>query len=121
MLFVCSMVIGQSSKIIGTPYRLSKIKVAQYDFPKQMDWYEAKKACANLGNGWRLPTKNELNLMYLNKDKIGGFAGNYYWSFTEFDFYCAWLQDFGNGNQGSGKMFNYFKTTRKNVRAVRAF
>ena len=29
---------------------------------------------------WRLPTKDELNMMYLKKDEIGGFANNNYWS-----------------------------------------
>ena len=41
------------------------------------------KACAALGGGWRLPTKDELNILYENKDKIGGFASNNYWSSTE--------------------------------------
>ena len=33
MLFMCSMVIGQSKKIIGKPIRLQKFEVAQHDFP----------------------------------------------------------------------------------------
>ena len=119
-LFMCSMVIGQSSKIIGKPYRLSKIKVAQYDFPKQMTWYDAKKACANLGNGWRLPTKDELILLLKNKDKIGGFAssncGCNYWSSTEYDGGSAWYCSFGGGYAGYGN-----KTNPYHVRAVRAF
>ena len=119
-LFMCSMVIGQSSKIIGKPYRLSKIKVAQYDFPKQMTWYDAKKACANLGNGWRLPTKDELILLLKNKDKIGGFAssncGCNYWSSTEniaSDAFCFYFY-YGYSNI-KGKFNTYY------VRAVRAF
>ena len=115
-LFMCSMVIGQSSKIIGTPIKIDSFEVAQNDFPKKMMWDEAKKACAGLGNGWRLPTKDELNLMYLNKDKIGGFAGNYYWSSTEYDNDGAWYQYFGNGLQANANKFNY-----GDVRAVRAF
>jgi len=77
MLFMCSMVIGQtynSDSIIGKPIRIRNLEVAQNDFPKEMTWYDAKKACTDLGNGWRLPTKDELNLLYINKDKIGGFA-----------------------------------------------
>jgi len=110
------MVIGQSSKIIGTPYRLTKIEVAQYDFPKQMHWNEAKKACANLGSGWRLPTKDELNLMYKNRKKIGGFEINRFWSSTESSSTNAWGQGFYNGAQ------NYYpKDYNASVRAVRAF
>ena len=40
-------------------------------------WAHATFLCANLAlNGysdWRLPTQKELNQLYLNKDKIGGF------------------------------------------------
>ena len=68
----------------------------------QMDWMEATKACADLGDGWRLPTKDELNILYENKDKIGGFASGYYWSSTEFDYYNAWVQNFANGYQYYG-------------------
>jgi hypothetical protein len=39
----------------------------------EMYWDEAMKACADLGEGWRLPTEDELNVLYENKDEIGGF------------------------------------------------
>ena len=51
-----------------------------------MTWEDAKKACAALGDGWRLPTKDELNILYENKDKIGGLIHQLrspYWSSTE--------------------------------------
>ena len=115
-LFMCSMVIGQSSKIIGNPIKIGKLKVAQYDFPTSMKWNDAKKACADLGSGWRLPTKDELSLLYENKDKIGGFADNFYWSSTEFGNANAWLQYFDDGYQN----FND-KNLSGDVRAVRAF
>ena len=81
-----------------------------------MSWDDAKKACADLGDGWRLPTKDELNVLYENKDEIGGFAGSYYWSSTESDSSRAWGQAFGFGAQ-----FFYFKSNVAYVRAVRAF
>jgi len=81
----------------------------------QMTWYEAKEACVNLGNGWRLPTKYELNLIYENKDVVGGFANLYYWSSTELGNGNAWFQNFYNGYQGSySNLFTHY------VRAVRA-
>jgi hypothetical protein len=48
-----------------------------------------------------LPSKNELNEMYKNKNFIGGFEnGGLYWSSTDCsDSSKAWAQDFGNGNQ----------------------
>ena len=34
----------------------------------QMTWYDALKTCAELGDGWRLPTKYELeNYLFKNK------------------------------------------------------
>ena len=118
MLFMCSMVIGQSKKIIGNPIKIENLEVAQHYFPNRMNWKDAKAACAKLGKGWRLPTKDELNIMYENKDKIGGFAYGYYWSSTEYnDFGNAWLQLFNNGEQGN----SYVKDGKYNVRAVRAF
>jgi hypothetical protein len=82
-----------------------------------MNWNDAKEACAELGDGWRLPTKDELNILYHNKDKIGGFAGYIYWSSTEYDYgSLAWLQNFVTGDQA-----NVNKTSAFYVRAVRAF
>ena len=33
----------------------------------QMEWDEVNQKCAELGNGWRLPTKEELNFLYKTK------------------------------------------------------
>ena len=83
-----------------------------------MDWYEAMEACADLGDGWRLPTKDELNVLYENKDKIGFFRSrNGYWSSTEEGEHYAWAQDFDGGYQG--RIQNYGGMCY--VRAVRAF
>ena len=62
------------------------------------------------------PTKDELNLLYENKEKIGGFAGNYYWSSTE-QGNSAWIQDFNGVYQSAIG----FKGDSYYVRAVRAF
>jgi hypothetical protein len=68
-------------------------------------------------NDWFLPSKDELNEMYLNKAAIGGFANfQYYWSSTEYNILNAWIQGFDDGYQNyASKNFNYY------VRAVRAF
>jgi hypothetical protein len=66
---------------------------------------------------WYLPSKDELNQLYINKVAIGGFADGYYWSSTELNNYGAWRQLFYNGYQS-----NYFnKDASSYVRAVRAF
>ena len=80
----------------------------------EMKWDEAKKACADLGDGWRLPTKIELIVMYQNQDELGGFANGYYWSSTESDDGDAWKQDFSNGSQfdGSKNLYLYVRAVR---------
>ena len=88
----------------------------------------AAKVCYDLVLGgysdWYLPSKDELNKLYLNKAAIGGFA-DYdarYWSSSEYkDFFnYAWFQDFTNGLQSDGKKGNYTLFIL-NVRAIRAF
>jgi hypothetical protein len=65
---------------------------------------------------WFLPSKGELNQMYVNKHVIGGFLSADYWSSSEADATTAWAQFFGvgfpvtNGKAGPGY-----------VRPVRAF
>ena len=45
--------------IIGKPFIVDGLNFAQYDFPNKMNWEDAKKACTELGDGWRLPTQDE--------------------------------------------------------------
>ena len=71
------------SQIIGTTYKLDSIEIAQYDLPTEVTWYNAKRECKELGKGWRLPTKDELDEMYNNKDLIGNFVNTLYRSILE--------------------------------------
>jgi hypothetical protein len=69
---------------------------------------------------WYLPSKFELNLLYLQKTVVGGFASNLYWSSTEASSDNAWAQSFVDGFK-----YSYDKGNRQYgmlyVRAVRAF
>lgn len=65
---------------------------------------------------WYLPSKHELNLLYLQKTVIGGFASVFYWSSSELDSGLAWGQNFLNGFQALDAKFSLNR-----VRAVRAF
>ena len=75
---------------------------------------------------WYLPSKDELNKMYINKGKIGGFANNVYWSSSEGAYNYAWTHRFSDGLQTYA---NYYDTNHftiadnfaTRVRAVRAF
>jgi hypothetical protein len=80
----------------------------------------AARLCGELVLGgfsdWYLPSKDELNQLYINRVSVGGFANNYYWSSTEFMDANAWTQDFSNGAQ-----FDIHKLNDGTVRAVRSF
>ncbi|MEI8391197.1 MAG: DUF1566 domain-containing protein [Actinomycetes bacterium] len=65
---------------------------------------------------WFLPSKYELNQMYIQQTAIGGFSTDFYWSSSEFDDYFAWYQIFYDGGQYYDiKDFTFY------VRPVRAF
>ena len=103
--------------IIGVPIKIGNLEVAQYDFPNKMNWYEANRAFHKLGDGWRLPTKDELNTLYQNKTAIGGFENDFYWSSTQsINLVTAWVQFFDDGLQDNG-----IKSATLYVRAIRAF
>ena len=67
---------------------------------------------------WFLPSKDELNQMYLNlkNEGIGGFSDEFYWSSSEYSANIAWPQYFYVGNQ-----VNYYRYYSSRVRPVRAF
>ncbi len=67
---------------------------------------------------WFLPSKDELNQMYVNLHKhgVGGFDEGSYWSSSEYSATFAWENYFYYGLQNS-----HFKLSTFRVRAVRAF
>jgi hypothetical protein len=103
---------SNASRIIGTSIRIGNLEVAQYDFPQQLTWDDAKKTCDLLGDDWRLPTKYELNDLFQNKIKIGNFKRSDYWSSTEKDFEQSWSQDFNDGSE------SYFYKSSKKVGGI---
>lgn len=82
----------------------------------------AAKVCDTLNfagySDWYLPSKDELNALYLNKASIGGFGDNSYWSSTEYDNSYAWYQYFLNGTQFSNN-YEILKSYMIYVRCVR--
>jgi hypothetical protein len=89
-------------------------EVKPHDEPEPMTWYESMEKFKDDPDGWRLPTRPELSLMYEHKDKLGGFASDIYWSSSEDDSDDAWAQYFGSGCHSNGSKYNYLR-----VRAVR--
>jgi Protein of unknown function (DUF1566) len=71
---------------------------------------------------WYLPSKDELNTLYLSQGAIGGFAATYYWSSFQRDPepQYAWAQLFGSGDRSGAQDYgDKYRTNR--VRAVRTF
>jgi hypothetical protein len=91
---------------------------------KQGNGAYAAKSCDDSGktlnneyfSDWYLPSKYELNLMYLQQALIGNLTPNPYWSSTEFDLSKAWAQSFSNG-----VISNDVKSSIRRVRAIRSF
>lgn len=84
--------------------------------------YIAARICGDYVSGgysdWYLPSKDELNKLYINRLAIGGFfSSGYYWSSSELNSNRAWYQDFNSGNQET----NFSKSNSFYVRAVRSF
>ena len=90
-------------------------------------WYEAQNLISNPANhsvdgqkfrDWRMPTRFELNEMYVQRVAIGGFDIFDYWSSTEDYYASAWGQRFS-----SSGVQDYFNKDFFNfdVRSVRAF
>ena len=64
-----------------------------------------------------LPNKEELNLLYAQRNVVGSFASLAYWSSSENVSFNAWSQYFVSGNQVANSKLNF----SLGVRAVRAF
>ena len=97
MLGTFSSVHAQAN-IIGKPIPIPiqyTLQIAQTDFPNQMNWEDAKKACEALGEGWRLPSKDELNSMY---DDALIFRNNEYNTNDNFKGFNETNETYGNAN-----------------------
>lgn len=90
----------------------------------EMPWSSAVQTCNNLGNGWRLPTRDELLAIYKVKSTLNQTLAavgdtieyGFYWSSTEENLDCAWNVDMFIGNTYDSSKYYY-----NSVRAVSAF
>lgn len=120
--------VGGTATTIGSGKSNTEKIVAKFGnaepYGKKTDY--AAKLCADLVvtkdgvvyDDWFLPSKDELNQMYLNlrKNKLGGFSEANYWSSSEYFAYVAWGQYFDGGTQAISNRYNEGR-----VRPVRAF
>ena len=113
---------GDTGYVAGETHGLI---AATADANGYLSWNDAKAYCAiyfvivggNTYDDWFLPSKDELNQLYVNRAAIGGFTNNSYWSSTESDDGInAWIEEFPTGYQYTAN-----KNSTGTVRAVRAF
>ena len=108
---------GATGTALGTGLANTNAIIAAQGEPATS--YAAGWARAYNGGGrtdWYLPSKDELNKLFLHQAAIGGFGPNYYWSSSEVDAGTAWTQAFDLSNQ-----YAYSKNGPSYVRAVRSF
>ncbi|MGA0827819.1 MAG: hypothetical protein ACO3PW_10750, partial [Gemmobacter sp.] len=73
--------------------------------------YNAANACRSLGSEWYLPSRDELNVLYVNRAAIGGFNpsgaiyAGWYWSSPDIYTTNAWCQRFTDGSQHSREKY----------------
>ena len=109
LLFMLSFFVFSQKSVIKKTYNLNGLEIAQFDFLDPMTYDEAARACSKLGEGWRLPTKEEMEEIYENKDMLGGFISPiyvsdnskfstdnnvYYWSSSSYESEYVWVIGF---------------------------
>jgi hypothetical protein len=108
--------IGTTGTAIGTGYKNTLAIVAQSNTSDRAATVSRGYSGPNSLRDWFLPSKDELNELYMQKAFVGSFQENYYWSSSESDATRSFDQNFLGGSQG---------TTLKNgedyVRPIRAF
>ena len=105
------IIITVTGKLINTEGQSCssrQVHVAEMDFEFQLSWSLARTECSRLGKGWRLPTKEELEVIYkeLHIKGKGNFKDSEYWSSMEGDLYESWVFDFNQGSAGYNETHN---------------
>lgn len=94
-----------------------RLEIHENNFEHKMDWHQSNKICEEFGNGWRLPLRSELELIYadLMQNGNGNFKKDWYWSGTQSSSLRVWTKHFGEGTLAHG----FFKSDYAYVCAVR--
>jgi hypothetical protein len=104
----------------GTIYWLDETEehgliVDNYDLGV-MSWNEATNLSEKKGDGWFLPSVDQLAKLHENANYVPNLTNSYFWSSTNYDNYKSWAIDFSNGAREG-----YDKTELMNVRLVKSF
>ncbi|MCX6279440.1 MAG: DUF1566 domain-containing protein [Bacteroidetes bacterium] len=115
--FQSDSVPGGTGSGIGTGSTNTDRIISMQDSDTQHAAYLARAYNGGGYSDWFLPSKDELNLMYLRQASIGVFSPNWYWSSTENSSSSAYIQYLQNGQTSytTKIALGYY------IRAVRAF
>jgi hypothetical protein len=98
---------------------IGDLEIMNEDLDKPLTWEGGQSSIKALGDGWRLPSLQELRFMHENKERIGGFCNDEYedtyWSSQKFDSEHAYGLNFITG-QVEDKLYINMKFS---IRAVR--
>jgi hypothetical protein len=107
-----------------SPVTNKPMYAAPADASLTMTFNQAKEYAAQLDahghQDWRVPTKEELKVLFNNRAAVGGFnlsgadPAGWYWSSSQLFKWNAWGQRFSDGFQNS-----YLKDDHSSVRCVR--
>ncbi len=96
-ILISNLLYSQNKKNIGNvnadEIKVGDLIVKRHDAGK-MSWDDAIITCEKIGEGWRLPTKQEMAVLYKKKEVIGGFEKDGYWSGFSIDGHLAFVQSF---------------------------
>ena len=92
------------SDVIGNPVKIGNIEVAERDLTDlngaDLKLVNANRLAKKMGKGWRLPTRDELDVMYKNVKLLHNIKMNaFYMSSETFGSKAVWVQNFGTGKQ----------------------
>jgi hypothetical protein len=103
---------------VGSGYKNTEAMVAQNSTANRAGTITRAYRGPNNLSDWYLPSKDELNQLYIRRATVGGITTNYYWSSSELYSLETWYQDF---TTDVGRQTNQAKYQSYYVRPVRAF
>lgn len=122
LTYTCPLTVAEADRY-GVAYRDTYTEDGTYGPAGKtyitLSQLEASAYCANLGNGYRLPSQSELSALYSAKGNMYNSAGwpatFYYWSSTEYnatgEYWVTYLDD-GNTFVGVSDYTNYVSCVR---------
>lgn len=110
---------GITNSVIGAGLENTNHMIATYPSSDDYWWKSIVEKKDNTGLNWFMPSRDELDLVYNNKDVItsnGGVAfKNYYWASSEGTKDYAGYRNFSDGTKGTNSKFgsNYCRLIRR--------